>query len=545
MWSPARIKEAILALATISWASVTGKPAVASTAEMTTGTETGVRLMSPKLVDDAIDAHTHRSGALTLPSTTPAIPIPAALGTGNVDVTLSEAVIDDNASVTFRTVSAGTTAANPMLVSFPSTRTGVPLTVFNRTSGWIRFITSLRSGRGRGHNNPNVTVLLAPRSATRETAGREALFGAGILIATDPQRLAGQPLLNDLRKTIGPATETREGLVEEATAAEMTAGTADKFPDAAKVKAYVDGASGGVDERRRRHRPARRLGTCGRIQRRGSCRFGFQGRRPLLRAGTLQKTSRALSCAVRQQNIAVHGVTTDGTTIWVVDQTNDTLWAFNKTTRARDSAKDFSTTLLRSAASNVHINGVTTDGTTIWVADETNDTLWAFNKTTRARDSAKDFSATILRSAESRISPTGVTTDGTTIWVADWYNGVLWAFNKTTHARDSAKDFSGTLLRSAATNIAVHGVTTDGTTIWVVDQTNDTLWAFNKTTRARDSAKDFSGTLLRSAASSIVPTGVATDGTTIWVCGPAERRSVGLQHCIDTRLPRVEGPGLR
>lgn len=37
------------------------------------------------------------------------------------------------------------------------------------------------------------------------------------------------------------ATTDSHGLVEAATTAEMTAGTAEKFPDAAKVKAYVDG----------------------------------------------------------------------------------------------------------------------------------------------------------------------------------------------------------------------------------------------------------------------------------------------------------------
>lgn len=43
---------------------------------------------------------------------------------------------------------------------------------------------------------------------------------------------------------IPAASETVSGVVEAATTAEMTAGTADKFPDAAKVKAYTDNLSG-------------------------------------------------------------------------------------------------------------------------------------------------------------------------------------------------------------------------------------------------------------------------------------------------------------
>ena len=74
--------------------------------------------------------------------------------------------------------------------------------------------------------------------------------GDGIEIDTDKVRvkLDGSTLA---RSSSGlkavDASEPQKGVVEASTTAEMTAGTANKYPDAAKVKAYVDGKSLSAD----------------------------------------------------------------------------------------------------------------------------------------------------------------------------------------------------------------------------------------------------------------------------------------------------------
>ena len=58
--------------------------------------------------------------------------------------------------------------------------------------------------------------------------------------------------------------------------------------------------------------------------------------------------------------------------------------------------------------------GMWSDGTTLWVADNDDDTLYAYTVATRARDPDKDID---LPSANNR--PAGAWSDGTTIWVGD------------------------------------------------------------------------------------------------------------------------------
>ena len=74
--------------------------------------------------------------------------------------------------------------------------------------------------------------------------------------------------------------------------------------------------------------------------------------------------------------------------MWVADNTDDKLYAYELATKARDSSKDFDTL---SAAGNNFPIGIWSDGTTMWVADNTDSKIYAYNLATKARDSSKDF----------------------------------------------------------------------------------------------------------------------------------------------------------
>ena len=56
--------------------------------------------------------------------------------------------------------------------------------------------------------------------------------------------------------------------------------------------------------------------------------------------------------------------------------------------KARDSSKDFDTL---SAAGNTNPRGIWSNGTTMWVSDQTTDKIYAYNMSDKARDSSKDF----------------------------------------------------------------------------------------------------------------------------------------------------------
>ena len=78
----------------------------------------------------------------------------------------------------------------------------------------------------------------------------------------------------------------------------------------------------------------------------------------------------------------------------------------------------------------------------MWVADDDvfgdDDKIYAYNMKTKARDSAKDFT-TLYAAGNS--DPRGIWSDGTTMWVVDWRDATIYAYSMSTKERDSAKDF--------------------------------------------------------------------------------------------------------
>ena len=156
--------------------------------------------------------------------------------------------------------------------------------------------------------------------------------------------------------------------------------------------------------------------------------------------------------------------------MWVVDYTDDKIYAYNLSTKARDSSKDFTTL---NAADNNHPSAIWSDGTTMWVADSDDNKLYAYSTSTKARDSSKDFDT--LRAAGNE-SPWGLWSDGTTMWVDDLADKKLYAYSMSTKARDSSKDFE-TL--TAAGNETPRGIWSNGTTMWVADRADDKIYSYN------------------------------------------------------------------
>jgi archaellin len=96
-------------------------------------------------------------------------------------------------------------------------------------------------------DNSGIVTALTPTStsSTTFTLAETLLSTDVIFIGDDNFRnvFEGDPQAN-FEAIKQSATESFEGVVEEATAAEMTAGTGGKFPDAATVKGFVDDTLG-------------------------------------------------------------------------------------------------------------------------------------------------------------------------------------------------------------------------------------------------------------------------------------------------------------
>ena len=206
------------------------------------------------------------------------------------------------------------------------------------------------------------------------------------------------------------------------------------------------------------------------------------------------------------------GIWSDGTTMWVADYSDEKIYAYNISNKARVSSKDFDTL---DSAGNGSPEGIWSDGTTMWVADYSDDKIYAYNMSDKARVSSKDFDT--LEDAEND-HPRGIWSDGTTMWVADYSDDKIYAYNMSDKARVSSKDFD-TL--EGAENDHPAGIWSDGVTMWVADSSDDKIYAYNMSDKARVSSKDFD-TL--EDAENDHPAGIWSDRTTMWVADYSDEK---------------------
>ena len=122
------------------------------------------------------------------------------------------------------------------------------------------------------------------------------------------------------------------------------------------------------------------------------------------------------------------------------------------TTGAHDATKDISL-----HADNSDPQGIWSDETTIWVVDDDDDKLYAYTMATGARDATKDISL-----LANNGDPAGIWSDGTTIWVANNSGAPrkVFAYTLSGGANDTAKEF--------VPNWNPVGIWAHGATMWVV-----------------------------------------------------------------------------
>ena len=210
------------------------------------------------------------------------------------------------------------------------------------------------------------------------------------------------------------------------------------------------------------------------------------------------------------------GIWSDGKTMWVVDNGDNKLYAYDLATKQRDPSKDFDT--LR-AAGNTHPAGLCSNGTTMWVVDVSDRRIYAYKMSDKSRDPSKDFDT--LRAA-GNTQPLELWSNGTTMWVVDNGDSKLYAYDLATKQRDPSKDFD-TLRAAGNTNPA--GLWSDGTTMWVADFDDSRIYAYNLgdtnlVAKSRVRGKEFN-TL---DPNNKYPVAIWSDGTTMWVADVVDRK---------------------
>ena len=184
------------------------------------------------------------------------------------------------------------------------------------------------------------------------------------------------------------------------------------------------------------------------------------------------------------------GITTDGTSLYVADSGNDTVRKIviasgAVTTLAGTAGTTGSTDGTGAAALFNTPRGITTDGTSLYVADRSNDTVRkiviASGAVTTLAGTATVTGSTDGTGAAARFNtPYGVTTDGTNLYVADTSNNtvrqIVIASGTVTTLAGTAGIFGSTDATGAAARFnGPQGITTDGTSLYVADSGNDTV----------------------------------------------------------------------
>ena len=166
--------------------------------------------------------------------------------------------------------------------------------------------------------------------------------------------------------------------------------------------------------------------------------------------------------------ILVVAITSDGTTMWASDAVYATkLHAYSISNGQGDSSKDI--TLDSNTSQNTQ--GLWTDGTTMYVGDQTDDKIYAYIIATGLRDTSKEIT---LDTEHAHVS--GLWSDGTTMWASDYEDGKVYAYKMSDGSRDSAKDYSSLVGGAQA---SPHNLWSDGTTMWIKIGDHGTLYAYH------------------------------------------------------------------
>ena len=181
--------------------------------------------------------------------------------------------------------------------------------------------------------------------------------------------------------------------------------------------------------------------------------------------------------------------------------------------------------------------GIWSDGTTMWLTNDREPTVYAYTLATSTRDTMMEFELTT-----DNDHPWGIWSDGTTMWVIDTVGLKLYAYTLSGGARDVDRD-----IMLASDNDSPKGIWSDGTTIWVVDDVDDKLYAYTLkddtgTTGTdekgqRDMSKEFN-----LASDNGRPAGIWSDGTTVWVGDTNARKLMAYVKNLGTPIRPETSP---
>ena len=189
------------------------------------------------------------------------------------------------------------------------------------------------------------------------------------------------------------------------------------------------------------------------------------------------------------------GIWSDTVTIWVSDWDDTKIYAYDLDTGNRLADKDIDL-----AGSNDAPRGITGEYNAILVVDKDDSYVYAYSQYDGSRRQDVEFNL-----HGSNDHPWGVWIGGGYAWVSDLDDNRLYAYNMYSGDHSSKRD-----VRLQRDNLDARGIWSDGETMWVVDQDDQYLYGiYYRHFRHTDDEIDVSA--------ADTPRGIWTDGSTMWV----------------------------
>ena len=217
--------------------------------------------------------------------------------------------------------------------------------------------------------------------------------------------------------------------------------------------------------------------------------------------------------ALARNNVGPRGVWSDGNVIWVADRDADQIFAYDLHAGERQPHHDFSLD-----SDNDDPDGLAGRNDTLFVVDHDDTYVYAYSKIDGARQRDSEFD---LRDPNEH--PWGIWADEANVWISDFKDGMLYGYSSLSHARLPSAD-----LRLPVDNSDARGIWADGNTMWVVDNRDHHIYSLQyRNFRSVGDEVDIT--------SVHTPRGLWTDGETMWVvdAGHSPHRQLSAYRVAD------------
>jgi len=235
------------------------------------------------------------------------------------------------------------------------------------------------------------------------------------------------------------------------------------------------------------------------------------------------------SFGVASQEGDTHGLAfnADGTSMFIIGTQNDTVYQYTLSTgfdvsTASYASKSFS---ISSQDSNAQDLAFSNDGTKMYVVGDSNNTIFEYTLSTGFDVSTASYNSVNFSVASQDNSPNGVAfnADGTSMFIAGGANSTVYQYTLSTGFLVSTASYASKSFDTGTQVTSLEGLmfNTDGTIMIAMDGTGDTLYQYTLSTGFDVSTASYASKSLDVSSKESIPRGLAfsASGTSLFAVG--------------------------